>query len=105
MIQIQWTAATIEEARAIAKALVAEGCVACANIISPVESIYKWEGKLEVSQEAKVYFKTRKENFERVRAYIESHCSYKVPEILAFTVDAAHRPYYEWVRLETNLEK
>lgn len=45
------TASSLEEAKTLAKGLVAGGLAACVNLIPQVSSIYMWEGKLEESSE------------------------------------------------------
>ena len=104
-IQIQWTAPSLEEARRIARMLVIEKLVACANLISGVESIYLWKGQLETSQEVKVYLKTRAELFARVRNLIQQNCSYEVPEISQIQFDDGNPPYIEWVESSTCVDR
>jgi periplasmic divalent cation tolerance protein len=41
----------LETARRIADQLVAENLVACVNLIPAIESIYRWEGKIERAAE------------------------------------------------------
>ena len=67
-IQIQWTAASLEEARKICMGLVEKRLVACASIIPQVESIYRWENKIHTSTEAKAYCKTSDGKFLEVQS-------------------------------------
>lgn len=97
MIQIQWTSPTIEEARKVVQLLLENRLIACANIISDVESHYHWEGALEFSKEVKVYMKTEEHHFKAVEQMICKHCSYEVPEIVSFRALAASHPYEKWV--------
>jgi periplasmic divalent cation tolerance protein len=102
MIQIQWTAPNIDEARTIIRILLESHLIACANIVPNVESHYRWEGELETSTEVKVYLKTEEEHFVEVERVIRKHCSYKVPEIVAFKALAVSHPYEKWVQSEVN---
>jgi periplasmic divalent cation tolerance protein len=102
-IQIQWTAPTIEEARQVARQLVEKKYVACANIIPFMESIYIWENRLESTQEVKVFLKTRLENFDLVKSFIEGNTSYSVPEITQIQVDQANPAYVHWVMANTEI--
>lgn len=97
IIQIQWTAASEEEARRIAAELIQNRWAACVNLISPVESLYLWNGVLETSREVKVLIKTVDGLFNLVQDYILKHCSYEVPEISAIPLEKGNRAYFDWV--------
>jgi len=97
MIQIIWTAANLEEARKVARALLEKRWVACANIIPFVESIYIWEEKVETAQEVKVFFKTREEKYSLVKEYIQANCSYDIPEISKLIIDESNPSYEDWI--------
>lgn len=96
-IQIEWTCPSLEEGRKIAKALVEQRLVACANLVPLVESIYHWEGKIETDQEVKVLLKTESVHFERIKSYIETHASYDVPAILVFPIQEGNGSYLAWL--------
>ena len=96
VIQVQWSAPNLDEARKICKELVAMHLVACANIIPEAQSIYIWEGNLETSSEAKVYLKTVESKFEEIVSYILEHGSYKLPEITKGALEG-YVPYLTWV--------
>ena len=96
-IQIQWTCNSIEEARKVAHALVEKKLVACVNIIPQVESIYKWEDKIETDQEVEVLLKTREDLFEDVKKFIKDEASYAVPAILTFPILDGNEKYLDWV--------
>ncbi|MBP7074300.1 MAG: divalent-cation tolerance protein CutA [Rhabdochlamydiaceae bacterium] len=104
MIQIQWTCPTIDEARKVIRILLENKLVACANIISNVESHYRWEGALESSNEVKVYFKTQESRFDMVEQTIRKNCSYQVPEIIAFRAHNVSEAYKRWVEEEVKID-
>eukprot|EP01136_Pigoraptor_vietnamica_P031186 Opistho-1_new@91437 len=97
MIQIEWTAENIEEARQIAEQLVTKRLVACAQIIPHIESLFIWEEKLSHTQEVKVLLKTVESHFAAVRDFIEGHSSYAVPEIVKIALDEVSSSYLKWV--------
>jgi periplasmic divalent cation tolerance protein len=72
-----------ETATRIARQLVTEKLAACANIGSPVQSIYHWQGKIEEAQEMIVFFKTTAARFEEFKGRLQSLHPYEVPEIVA----------------------
>ena len=76
------TAGAEEEAVRIAKALVEQRLAACVNIIQPVRSIYRWEGKVCDEQELLLVAKTHVEQIAALMACVEELHSYDVPEIL-----------------------
>jgi periplasmic divalent cation tolerance protein len=100
-IEVHVTMPGTEQATALARALVDEGLAACVNIVPGVRSIYRWEGKIEESDEVLCLIKTRPEIFERLRRRIVELHPYEVPEILSFAVDAGSPAYLDWVRAAT----
>ncbi len=101
MIYIFWTCRDQEEARKIIHGLLDQQLIACASILPLVESIYRWEGKIETSSETKVILKTTTNHFDAIQNYIQSHCSYEVPEIVQIDVAQGSSNYLDWVTKET----
>jgi periplasmic divalent cation tolerance protein len=91
------TAPSMEKAAEIARTLVDESLIACANLIPGVRSIYRWKGELCDEAEVLVVMKTRTERFAAVEARVRALHMYEVPEILQLPVEAGHQPYLDWV--------
>jgi periplasmic divalent cation tolerance protein len=87
----------IETARRISRELVTEKFAACANIIPAVESIYRWQGKVEQGTETLVLFKTAAVRYPAFQEKLKSLHPYDVPEIIACQVDKAWPAYLRWV--------
>ena len=87
----------VETARKIARELVSANFAACANIIPAVESIYRWEGKLEQGSETLVLFKTGAARYPAFQEKLKALHPYDVPEIIACPVDQALPEYFRWV--------
>ena len=85
----------------IARALVEERLIACANLLPGVTSVYRWEGRVHADAEHLVVMKTRAELLERVFARAAELHPYEVPELIATPVVAGSRAYCGWVRGET----
>ena len=102
MAYIFWTCRDKTEAKKIIHGLLNEHLIACASLIPAVESIYRWEGKIEESQEVKVILKTVQNHFSAIQTYIKSHCSYQVPEILQIDIVDGYAPYVSWVIEESS---
>ncbi|SRR6266849_761533 len=91
------TAGSEEEARKIACALVERRLVACVNIVPQVESIYRWEGKVEKAQEWLLVIKTTGAAFDRVRDVIKELHSYEVPECICISIENGSPDYLKWI--------
>ena len=91
------TCGSEEEATKIANSLVEERLAACVNIISPVRSIYRWEGKIWDEKEWMLIIKTQKKRFEELEKKIKSLHSYAVPEIIALPVVEGFASYLKWL--------
>ena len=87
----------IETARRIARQLVTENFAACANIVPAIESIYRWQGKIEQGNETLVLFKIAAARYPAFQEKLKSLHPYDVPEIIACPVDKALPEYSRWV--------
>lgn len=85
----------------VAKTLVTEGLAACANLVGPVRSIYRYRGELCDDQETLAVIKTTRERFDALRARLVALHPYEVAEVIAMPVEAGHLPYLSWVAAET----
>ena len=95
------TVDTIEHARTIARALVKEKLVACVNIIPKVESIYRWQGKIEECTECVLLAKTMERNVEKTIQTIRALHPYDVPDIIVFPPVGGLKEYLAYVDEET----
>ena len=93
-----------EEARKIASSLVGKKLVACANIIPSIESIYRWKGKVEESNETLLILKTRESLQEKVVKEIENMHSYELPAIEFFEAKTGQK-VKEWIWKETEAKQ
>ena len=91
------TAGSEEEARKIAHALVDRKLAACVNIVSQIESIYRWQSKVESASEWLLVIKTQARAYERVRALIEELHSYELPECVMLEVGEGAKEYLDWI--------
>ncbi len=90
-------AASEEQARVIANALVGERLAACANIVSPMRSIYRWRGEVHTATEHLMIIKTRATLVAKVEARVKELHSYEVPEVIALSIVAGAKSYLDWV--------
>jgi periplasmic divalent cation tolerance protein len=96
-IQVVTTVASREEADKIASDLVARRLAACVQVAGPIASTYRWQGKVETSQEWLCKIKTRLSHYAAVEAAIRELHSYDVPEIVALPIVAGSRAYLDWL--------
>lgn len=95
------TIGTLEEARRIAHALVKEKIVACVNIIPKIESIYRWQGKIEQTTECLLLAKTTERHVELAIQKIRSLHSYDVPDIIVLPPVGGLKEYLTYIEEET----
>jgi periplasmic divalent cation tolerance protein len=100
-LQVVTTASSADDARRIATALVEERLAACVQIVGPIESIYRWQGKVETAAEWQCWIKTRRQHYAAVEATIRRLHTYDVPEILALPIAAGSDRYLKWLSEET----
>ena len=89
--------ATAEEAERLARAMVEERLAACANILAPCASIYRWQGAVQGATEVPALFKTSAAAADRLIARLAELHSYDVPAIVQWPVDRLLADYAEWV--------
>ncbi len=70
---------------------------ACANLLPAVQSIYRWEDKVEEARETLVLFKTTRARFPVFQATLQALHPYDVPEIIALEVATGLPDYLRWV--------
>jgi periplasmic divalent cation tolerance protein len=92
------TAASGDEARTLARTLVEERLAACATIIPTVESIYRWEGKVETARETLLLIKTAVGQVDALESRLRALHSYQTPEILVLPVESGSDDYLAWMR-------
>lgn len=95
-IAVVTTVASRAEAQAIARALVERRLAACAQI-SDIESIYRWDGQVQRSDECRIVFKTTRERYAEVERAIRALHSYQLPAVHALAFDAVSAPYALWI--------
>jgi periplasmic divalent cation tolerance protein len=91
------TAGTQEEARRIAHILVEKQLAACVNIVSDVESVYRWQGNIETATECVLLIKTTVSDFPLLRDALQELHSYEVPECVAVAIDDGSPEYLQWL--------
>lgn len=102
IVTVYATFADGDEAARIGRTLVQERLVACANILGPCRSIYRWEGRIEDGQEVAALFKTRADLAGAVIARLGELHSYEVPAAVVWPIVTALPAYVDWVAAEAS---
>ena len=98
IITLITTFADAETARQIGTQLVESQLVACVNVLPGVESIFRWQGEVQLDAEAIALIKTTRGRLEELEAWLQTHHPYEVPEILVLTPESGSARYLQWVR-------
>jgi len=93
------TFATKEEALAVARVLLDEKLIACANVVGGATSLYRWEGKVEEKPEAMMFAKTARA--QEAVARIKILHSYELPCVLVLPVESGNAAFMQWVETQS----
>ena len=96
-VQVLTTIASEEEAGRIASLLVERRLAACVQVVGPIVSRYRWQGKVEEEREWQCLAKTTRGAYERVEAAIRDVHPYDEPEIIATPIVAGSPGYLAWI--------
>ena len=99
-IVVLMTAANGEEAARLADMLVGSRLAACVQIMPAMESVYRWQEKIERQSEVLLVAKTIRGKFDDLEREVRALHSYEVPEIVALEIIAGSAPYLEWLGAE-----
>ena len=97
-IVVFMTAANGEEATRLAEMLVGAHLAACVQILPEMESVYRWQGKIERQSEILLLAKTTREKFADLEREVRALHSYDTPEIIAVPVAVGSGPYLQWLK-------
>ncbi len=87
-----------EVARQIAGELLDKKLIACANLVSPVQSLYSWQGAVQNESETLMIIKTRRSQFDALCRAVQALHPYQVPEIIAIPIILGSTSYLDWIQ-------
>ena len=99
MILTYVTCSNKKEAKRIGRVLVEKRLAGCVNIF-PIESIYKWKGKIVADKEVVLIIKTFAKNFKKIEKLVKKLHSYQTPCILSIAVNKVSKDYFDWFQKE-----
>lgn len=89
-----------ESAFNLARELVGLRLAACANVLAPATSFYRWKGRDEQATEHPLLIKTTQARYAELEQAIRDRHPYDLPEIIAWPVQSGWRDYLDWVESE-----
>jgi periplasmic divalent cation tolerance protein len=89
-------------ADALAGALVEARLAACVSFTTGVQSVYRWQGKIERANEVTLTIKTTQRHYAALETAIRAAHPYELPEIIALPVVAGLPSYLHWIVAETS---
>ncbi|KAB2667865.1 MAG: divalent cation tolerance protein CutA [Verrucomicrobia bacterium] len=92
-------------ARALAAAALEARECACAQIVSGLESHYRWKGRLEKSRELLVIFKTRRARVNALARTVSRLHPYEVPQCVVVPLSGGSADYLAWIDAGTTPAK
>lgn len=93
---IYTTVSSKDEAEQLAHQAVNDGLAACVNILSKGVSVYKWENKVEKSEEYYLLFKTTESKAKQLQIWLAKNHPYDCPAILKFDAECSEK-FFEWM--------
>lgn len=100
LVSVYVTAPDVETAKRLARELLDQRLVACANLW-PIASLYRWEGAVHDDEEVALLLKTRASLVPDVERAIRAAHPYDVPCVVAWPIVGGSTPYLDWVAGET----
>jgi periplasmic divalent cation tolerance protein len=91
------TAPDLKTARRLARAALKAQLVACANLVSRVESHYWWRGKIERSAEVLLVLKTTTARLDTLEKLILAEHPYDTPEFIVLPLSGGSKRYLDWL--------
>jgi periplasmic divalent cation tolerance protein len=92
------TVPSYEVGMQLATNLVDQQIIACANIIRGIQSIYRWQGKVETAEECLMILKTTSKRSIDLIQFIEKNHPYEVPECVGYTIEQGSKKYLDWLQ-------
>ncbi len=99
-IQISTTVAKKVDAEKIGKVLLKKRLSACTQVIGPISSFYKWNGKIKKSREWLCIIKTKKNLYRKIEKELKNIHPYELPEIIVTPITEGSKKYLAWINKE-----
>jgi periplasmic divalent cation tolerance protein len=101
ILMVMSNAPDIATAGTLARSLVDAKLAACVNVLPGVQSVYRWEGKVEQANEVTLLIKTTRRHYPHLQQALVAAHPYDLPEVIAWPLSEGYAPYLHWVATET----
>lgn len=91
---------TPDQARDLVRDLVADGLIACGNVLPGATSIFRWQGAVQMTGEVLAIMKLRADAWPALEQRVRERHPYEVPELIALPVVLGSSAYLAWLRGE-----
>jgi periplasmic divalent cation tolerance protein len=91
------TAKDKTEAEQLSQSLLKDRLIACANLVSPIDSFFFWANNIDRAEECLIIMKSRLDLFTQIVDQVKGLHSYEVPEVLAFPIVDGSKDYFDWM--------
>ena len=89
------------DASTFAHTLVEERLAACVNLLPGMESVYRWEGKIEQERERQLVIKTSRSRLPALWDRVRELHPYDVPEFIVLPIVDGNDAYLRWLGQST----
>lgn len=100
-VMVYMTAGSPEQARTIARELIANRLAACVNVLEGMQSFYRWQGQVEEGREVVVLAKTRADLMTALTERVRQVHEYDCPCIVSWPLADGYQPFLDWIGQET----
>lgn len=98
------TVESADDGERLGRLLIERRLAACVQILPPMTSIYRWQGKLEQASEHLLLIKTTRTVYPELEPAIKENHPYETPEIIALQVETGSRSYLDWLTAGVELK-
>jgi periplasmic divalent cation tolerance protein len=100
-VQVQVSVPSRDEGLQIARSVIEARLAACAQVVGPITSTYRWQGAINVDEEYLLLMKTTASRYADLEKHVHQQHSYSVAEIISTPINAGLSSYLAWVDEET----
>ncbi len=91
------TAPDLKTARRLARLALETKLIACANLVTKIESHYRWQGKLERGHEVLMVMKTMRSRLQALEKLILAKHPYDTAEFIILPLTGGAKRYLDWI--------
>lgn len=102
-IEIHCTYPEKSQAEQQAKILIEKNIAACVHISEKIQSIYRWQERIEKENEYLLIAKSHQRFFNQIKTEIKLNHPYECPQIYSIAIREIDKAYLQWAIDELNI--